>query len=361
MKKMAVAVLVTAVLSGGYFYFQGTSHAAQEKKDARSSRVVSVTTGTVSSMPIAQSLSLTGKLQAEHSVNIAAETSAQIKNIEVKPNQRVQKGTLLIQLNDEKAKAAFDEALAYFNDEQRKLNEFKRLVKRGAITQTEIDAQTTSVNIAQARLKAARAELNDHMIRAPFNGTVGLFDFSQGHRVAEGVELLTFDDLSTMRLDIPVPEQYLSHLIPGMKVIATSQAWPDRVFNGEVQAIDSRVQTDSLNIKVRVVFDNKDNALKPGMLLAADIGFVPQPKAVIPVQAIEYSGTKRFIYLVDDKAKVHRTEVELGARIDNTVVVNKGVEIGDRIVVQGLVNMRDGIKVSDITAKKSDSQHGASS
>lgn len=56
MKKMAVAILVTAVLSGGYFYFQGTSHAAQEKKGARSSRVVSVTTGTVSSMPIAQSL-----------------------------------------------------------------------------------------------------------------------------------------------------------------------------------------------------------------------------------------------------------------------------------------------------------------
>ncbi|WP_318454083.1 efflux RND transporter periplasmic adaptor subunit [Photobacterium leiognathi] len=356
MKKMVVAVVVAAVLSGGYFYFQGTSHAAQESKGARSSRVVSVTTGMVSSVSIAQSLSLTGKLQAEHSVNIAAEASAQITKINVEPNQLVEKGAVLIQLDNEKAKAAYDEALAYFNDEQRKLNEFKRLVKRGAITQTEIDAQTASVNIAQARLKAARAELNDHVIKAPFNGTVGLFDFSQGHRVAEGAELLTFDDLSSMKLDIQVPEQYLSHLAVGMKVTATSQVWPDRLFNGEVQAIDSRVQTDSLNIKVRVVFDNKDNALKPGMLLAADIGFIPRPQAVIPVQAIEYSGTKRFIYLVDDKEKVHRTEVQLGARIDNTVVINKGADIGDRIVVQGLVNMRDGIKVSDITPKQSAQQ-----
>ncbi len=356
MKKMVVAVVVAAVLSGGYFYFQGTSHAAQESKGAGSSRVVSVTTGTVSSVSIAQSLSLTGKLQAEYPVNIAAEASAQITKINVKPNQLVEKGAVLIQLDNEKAKAAYDEALAYFNDEQRKLNEFKRLVKRGAITQTEIDAQTASVNIAQARLKAARAELNDRVIKAPFNGTVGLFDFSQGHREAEGAELLTFDDLSSMKLDIQVPEQYLSHPAVGMKVTATSQAWPDRLFNGEVQAIDSRVQTDSLNIKVRVVFDNKDNALKPGMLLAADIDFIPHPQAVIPVQAIEYSGTKRFIYLVDDKEKVHRTEVQLGARIDNTVVINKGADIGDRIVVQGLVNMRDGIKVSDITPKQSTQQ-----
>ncbi len=352
MKKMVVAVLVTAVLSGSYFYFQGTSHAAQDKSPpAQSARVVSVTTGEVTSLAVAQSLSLVGKLNAEHAVNVAAEVSAKIKTIAVPVNSTVAKGQLLIQLDDDKAVAAYDEALAYRNDEKRKLTEFQRLLVRGAITKTEIDAQAANVSIANARLKAALANLNDHAIRAPFNGTVGLYDFSPGHMVAAGGALFNFDDLSSMRLDIEVPEQYISSLKVGIKVTAKSQAWGGRTFVGKIQAIDSRVQPDSLNIKVRVVFENSDHALKPGMLLATDIDFIPQQQAIIPVQALEYSGTKRYVYIVDPQQKVHRTLVELGERIDNNVVIKKGLKTGERIVVQGLVNMRDGITIKDITVK----------
>ncbi|MEC6882297.1 efflux RND transporter periplasmic adaptor subunit [Photobacterium piscicola] len=350
MKKIAVAVLVTAALSGSYFYFQGTSHAAQDKsQSAQSSRVVSVTTGEVNSLAVAQSLSLVGKLKAEHAVNIAAEVSAKIKTIAVPVNSTVKKGQLLIQLDDDKAVAAYDEALAYRNDEKRKLTEFQRLLSRGAITKTEIDAQAANTSIANARLKAALANLNDHAIRAPFNGTVGLYDFSPGHMVAAGGALFNFDDLSSMRLDIEVPEQYISSLTVGINVTAKSQAWGDRAFIGKIQAIDSRVQPDSLNIKVRVVFKNSDHALKPGMLLATELDFIPQQQAIIPVQALEYSGTKRYVYLVDSQQKVHRTLVELGERIDNNVVIKKGLKTGERIVVQGLVNMRDGITIKDIT------------
>ncbi|MGF1759654.1 efflux RND transporter periplasmic adaptor subunit [Photobacterium sagamiensis] len=359
MKKMVVAGLVAAALSGGGFLsflggsgFQGQSQAAEKQVNPRASRVVAVTTGEVTSHPVAQSLSLIGKLVAQRSVNVAAEVAAKVDSIVVGVNNRVEKGELLVQLDDAKAEAAFDEAQAYLNDEKRKYTEYERLVTRGAITQTELDAQQTSVNIAEARLKAAQAELQDHAIRAPFSGTVGLIDFSSGHMVTVGTELFTLDDLSGMRLDIQVPEQYLSYLTVGMTVNATSQAWKGQTFSGEIKAIDSRVQTDSLNIKVRVMFDNADGKLKPGMLMAANIGFVPQEAAVIPVQALEYSGTKRFVYLVDENGIAQRTEVMLGARIDNEVVIESGIDIGERIVVQGLVNMRDGLQVNDLTANK---------
>jgi membrane fusion protein (multidrug efflux system) len=357
MKKIVVAVLVTAALTGGGFFSiqngvfsQGTAHAAEQKTG--SARVIAVTTGEVSSHPIAQSLSLIGKLEAERSVYIATEVAAKIDDIPVRVNSKVKKGDLLVQLDDAKAEAALDEAQAYLNDERRKYKEFERLVKRGAITQTELDAMQASVNIAEARLKAAKAALSDYAIRAPFDGTVGLIDYSVGHMATVGGELFTLDDLSGMRLDIQVPEQYLSFLSVGMKVNAINQAWAGKTFNGEIQAIDSRVQTDSLNIKVRVLFDNQAGFLKPGMLMAATLGFVPQEAAIIPVQALEYSGTKRFVYLVNDESIATRTEVILGARIDNEVVIESGIEVGDRIVVQGLVNMRDGLKVDDLTAKK---------
>ena len=101
------------------------------------------------------------------------------------------------------------------------------------------------------------------------------------------------------------------------------------------QAIDSRVQPDSLNIKVRVVFKNSDHALKPGMLLATELDFIPQQQAIIPVQALEYSGTKRYVYLVDPQQKVHRTLVEPGERIDNNVVINKGLKTAIVLLYKG--------------------------
>ncbi|MGF1788276.1 efflux RND transporter periplasmic adaptor subunit [Photobacterium swingsii] len=356
MKKVIVAVVVAVALAGGsQFVFNGESQAAEKSsKSMAAQRAVAVTTGIVASEPVAQSLSLVGKLEAQRSVMVATEVAAKVNDIAVGVNSKVKKGDLLLQLDDAKARASYSEAKAYLADEKRKYTEFERLVKRGALTQTELNGQLASVQIADARLDAAKAQLDDHAIRAPFAGTVGLIDFSEGHLVATGTELFSLDDLSKMRLDIQVPEQYLSFLREGMTVNATSQAWLNTAFSGKIVAIDSRVQRDSLNIRVRVNFDNKDNKLKPGMLMAANLDFIPQEAAIIPVQALEYSGSKRFVYVVDDAGIAHRTQVELGARIENEVVIEAGVGIGDRIVVQGLVNIRDGATVNDLTAQQAD-------
>ncbi|WP_249199182.1 efflux RND transporter periplasmic adaptor subunit [Photobacterium sp. GJ3] len=307
-----------------------------------------VATGQVASHEVISSVALVGKLAAQRSVVVASEVAAKVDQIVVSTDRKVKQGQLLVQLDHAKPKAAFDEAKAYYDDEKRKYVEYQRLVKRGALTQTELIAQQASVSIAKARLDAAKAELDDHQIRAPFSGTVGLIDFSQGHTVTVGSELFTLDDLSQMRLDVQVPEKYLSRLAPGMAVQAKSQAWPGEIFSGTIQAIDSRVQSESLNIRVRVLFENVSGKLKPGMLMSAALDFTPQHAAIVPVQALEYSGTKRFVYLVDDAGKAHRTEVVLGERVKNEVVIESGIQVGDRIVVQGLVNMRDGLTVKDV-------------
>lgn len=167
-----------------------------------------------------------------------------------------------------------------------------------------------------------------------------------------GTELLTLDDLSTMQLDLQVPESYLPMLERGMDVTALTAAWGSRVFSGKVVAIDTRVNQETLNLRVRIHFKNEDRRLKPGMLAQARMEFPPIEAPIIPVQALEYSGTKRYVYVVDDNNKAHRTEVFLGARVGNQVVIEKGIEIGQRIVVQGIVNMRDGVSVSEVNANR---------
>ncbi|USD31873.1 MULTISPECIES: efflux RND transporter periplasmic adaptor subunit [Vibrio] len=311
-------------------------------------QTVTVVTEQVQTHQVSQSLSLVGKIEAEQSVVLSSEVTGRVDVIAFKANQEVKKGQLLIQLNDDKAKASVAEAKAYLRDEKRKLKEFERLVKRNAITQTEIDAQKASVEIAQARLDAANANLSDLNITAPFSGTVGFVDFSLGKLVSTGDELVALDDLSVMQLDLQVPERYLSQISKGMKVTATTAAWDGWMFEGQVVGIDSRINEETLNLRVRIHFENPDKKLKPGMLVAADMDFPPVEAPIIPVQALEYSGTKRYVYVVGGDSKAVRTEVFLGARIGNQVVIEKGLDIGQKIVVQGIVNMRDGVAVSEL-------------
>ncbi|KII80193.1 efflux RND transporter periplasmic adaptor subunit [Vibrio renipiscarius] len=336
--KLILTLLTASILSASPAAFA---------RGPQGSQAVTVVTEQVQTHQVSQSLSLVGKLEAAQSVMVSPETTGKVEIIAVKANQEVNKDQLLIQLNDDKARASVKEAQAYLKDEQRKLKEFERLVKRNAITQTEIDAQKTNVEIAQARLDAANANLKDLHISAPFAGTIGFIDFSRGKMVSAGTELLSLDDLSVMQLDLQVPERYLAKIEKGMQVSATTSAWGEQVFQGEVVGIDSRINQETLNLRVRINFQNSELKLKPGMLVSADMDFPAINAPIIPVQALEYSGTKRYVYVIGDDNKATRTQVLLGARVENQVVITDGLTIGDKIVVQGIVNMRDGASVKE--------------
>ncbi|MCE9678060.1 efflux RND transporter periplasmic adaptor subunit [Shewanella sp. AS1] len=350
MKKILIAASISAMFIAASYSAISVAEQAKPKSKplAPIGRVVPVVSGQVTEHQLTEHISLIGKLAANRSVEIAAEVAGKISEIHVDANEAIQAGQVLVILDDAKSRASVSEAQAYLNDEQRKLNEYQKLKNSDAITQSEIEAQKASVDMAKARLQAAQAELAFHQVRAPFAGTAGLVDFSLGKMVSVGSELLTLDDLSSMRLDVPVPEMYLSRLYIGMDVTAKSRAWQDESFTGKVVAIDPRINTDTLNLRVRVNFDNPNNKLMPGMMMSADIGFAPIVEPVIPVQALEYSGTKRFVYVIDDKSVARRTQVTLGARIGDEVLISSGVNVGDKIVVQGLVNMRDGLRVEDL-------------
>ncbi|MGV3001431.1 efflux RND transporter periplasmic adaptor subunit [Vibrio sp. E150_018] len=309
---------------------------------------------------VQQTLTLVAKLSAQESVTIRPEVSGKVEKILVNSNQEVKVNQPLLILDEKKARATLNEARAYYNDEKRKEREFASLVKKNAITQTELDAQRASVDIAKARMDVALAELSYLNINAPFSGTVGFIDFSKGKTVSANEELFTLDNLDNMRLDLQVPEKYLSKISLGMQVNTQSRAWSDQIFPGKVTHINTRVNSATLSVPVRVDIANPNHKLKPGMLMSATLTFPEIHKPIIPVQALEYSGTKRYVYVIEND-KVTRTEIILGARIEDKIVVESGLEVGKKIVTKGLVNMRDGLNVKvveqdSLTMPKSDNQ-----
>ncbi len=311
-------------------------------------RQVNIRTQTVKQSLAEPTLKLVGKLAANRSVIISPEVTGRIVKIAVQSGQSVAKGETLIALDAGKQQAELAEQSASLRDENRKLSDMRKLVARGAVTQSELEGQEATVAQVQARLDAARYELSLRTLQAPFAGTVSLIDLSEGALVNSGDILLHLDELDKLRLDLAVPERYLSLLRPGMAVTATSTAWPDQQFNGTLTTLDSRISNDTQNIKARVMIPNGNGQLRPGMLLNVELALPAQQLTLIPAQSVEYAGEQRFVYRLEADGRVKRVPVVLGETEGETVWVTEGLKVGDRIVVEGLVNLRDGVLVRDL-------------
>ncbi|MFM5734179.1 efflux RND transporter periplasmic adaptor subunit [Aeromonas hydrophila] len=346
MRIWLVLACLSLLISAGWYY----RHSAPAGKPQP--RQVNIRAQTVSQSLAEPSIKLVSKLAANRSVVISPEVTGRIVRIAVRSGQQVKQGDVLIALDAGKQQAELAEQSASVRDESRKLRDMRRLVARGAITTSELEGQEATVAQAQARADAAKYELSLRTLLAPFDGSVSLIDLSEGALVNSGDTLLHLDELAKLRLDLAVPERYLSLLRPGMAVTATSSAWPDQSFRGVLETLDSRVSNDTQNIKARVIIPNPDGQLRPGMLLNVELSLPPQKMTLIPAQSVEYAGEQRFVYRLEPNGKVKRVPVVLGDTHGEEVWVTEGLKVGDRIVVEGLVNLRDGVSVHDLAEVK---------
>ncbi|HDX8645498.1 TPA: efflux RND transporter periplasmic adaptor subunit [Aeromonas dhakensis] len=346
MRTWLVLACLSLLISAGWYY----RHSAPTGKPQP--RQVNIRAQTVSQSLAEPSIKLVSKLAANRSVVISPEVTGRIVKIAVRSGQQVKQGDVLIALDAGKQQAELAEQSASVRDESRKLRDMRRLVARGAITTSELEGQEATVAQAQARADAAKYELSLRTLLAPFDGSVSLIDLSEGALVNSGDTLLHLDELAKLRLDLAVPERYLSLLRPGMAVTATSSAWPDQSFRGVLETLDSRVSNDTQNIKARVIIPNPDGQLRPGMLLNVELSLPPQKMTLIPAQSVEYAGEQRFVYRLEPNGKVKRVPVVLGDTHGEEVWVTEGLKVGDRIVVEGLVNLRDGVSVHDLAEVK---------
>ena len=343
------ALLLLTLIVAGLSYFIVAASGSHPPAAARAPTPVRVIDVQLAQRP--SQLPLVGKLQARQSIVITPEVSGRITALPATAGE-VAAGARLIQLDNAKQQAAFVEAEAFLRNEQRKLRDMQRLARKGVVTQNDLEGQASVVEQALARRDMAAVELSQRRLLAPFAGRVSLFDVSLGALVNPGETLLHLDDLASMRLDLAVPERYFSRLQPGTEVTAVTAAWPERTFPGTLEAIDSRVDADSLNIKVRFQFPNPQRLLRPGMLMQVTLPFASEPLPLIPMQAVEFQGSDRFVYLLGPESRVKRQAVVLGESADSQVSVLSGLKAGDRLVVEGLVALKSGQQVKVISDVK---------
>ena len=304
-----------------------------------------VSTVEVSEQSVAASIELIGTLKANQAVAIAPQVSARVTDVHFVPGEAIKKDQLLLSLDDRIEQATLREAQASLMNAQRVLKNYQTLYQRKAVTQTELEGQQATVAMAEAKVAAAKASVEQLTLRAPFAGVIGLTDVAPGMLLSANSEVAELLDIETLKLDVAVPEKYFSQLVVGEPLLARSDAYREQMFTGELAVISPNVNPDTLNAKVRIVFDNADRLLTPGMLMRVQMTIDNRQLLTIPSQSLLYAGQERYVYVVDEENKVSKRTVKVERNLGELVTIADGLSLGEQVISEGTVKVRPGMTV----------------
>lgn len=286
-----------------------------------------------------------GTARADEQVTLTSPVTDRIVKLNFSDGQYVRKGQIIALLAQGRQTAALAGALALEANAGQQLQRLRTLKERGFVTSASLDAQIAAAAESRAQAQAARADISDRVVRAPFSGFVSLRTISAGAVVNQGTPIATISDLSRIKLDFTVPETLLTTVRPGGVIEARVAAYPGRSFSGRISAVDPVIDPNTRAILVRASIPNLDSALKPGMLLNIVVQGASRMALAVPELAVVSEGDGRFVYVIDREGKAQRRVVEVGVRDDGLVEVKTGIARNDRVIGEGVVKVRPGLKV----------------
>ena len=298
----------------------------------------------VSKGSVLEDVSATGTVKANESVMMRPEIAGRIAKINFRDGDQVCRGQILIELDASLQQAEKEQIQAELN---LAISNFKRnedLANKNFVSPRVKEEAESQVKVAQAKLALAEARFQRALVRAPFNGVLGLRNVSVGEYVKDGADLVTLDDLSRLRIDFKLPERYAAQAKVGMKVmIEPDAALKLRGLAGKVDSIDSVLDTNGRALTLRTRIPNPRGMLKPGMFVKTKLVLSERDGALmIPDETVSAQGRDMIVYKVAE-GKAVRSVVKTGVRQLGKIEIIEGLAEGDTIIQAGLQRInRDG-------------------
>ena len=282
-----------------------------------------------------------GSAQARRSVTLFSSVSDEVTSVNFVPGQSVKLDEVLLELDSGLQDVNMQRAEIELEDAHKNLNRAKNSFKKGAVTEREVDNANTIFRLAGVSLLEAKKNKEDRLVRAPFDGIVGLTDVEAGDRITPQTEITTLDDRTRLFVNFVAPELAVSYLME--KPMVQLQPWTDRLtlLPAKVAEIDSRVSLQDRTIRARALLDNLNDQYRPGMSFRVTLEVRGELYIAIPEAALSWGANGAFVWLAENE-KAKRVDVQIEQRLRGRILVSGSLSDGETLIVEGIQGLRDG-------------------
>ena len=310
-----------------------------------------------------------GTVVALNQTELRAQVTGYVTGIYFKDGDKVRKGQRLYSIDQQLYNANYQQSIAALQVQETNLlkaqkdaDRYHELDKKDAIARQQVDyadaaleAARKQVDAAKANVNAVRANVNFATIIAPFNGTIGISQVRTGTSVVAGQTILnTISTDNPIGVDFAVDQKEVYRFTQlqqkqkandsTFSIGFSNEVYP---YHGSISFIDRAVDPQTGTIKTRLVFPNDKNMLKAGMSTTVRVlNNAAQKSVVIPYKAITEQLGEFFVYVVGDSNKVSQRKLTLGKQIGTNIIVTDGLKEGEKVVVQGVQNLREGAVIT---------------
>ena len=348
-KRYALIIFLSLLLFGGLFgwkFFQ--INEAIKNIQVPPPTVVAATT--VQHDEWQSYLSGVGSLVAVAGVDVNSEVAGKVKALHFESGQSVQRGQLLVELDSSTDVAELKGLEASQKLEQVKFARSQQLITRNFISKSDYDLNKATLDEAKAAVAAKKSMIEKKRIVAPFTGFVGIRKVNVGQYLAPGDGIVPLQQLQPIYADFTLPEQHLASLNVDQALTLTVQAYPDKIFNGRIAAINSGIDVATRSVKIRATLDNAERLLRPGMFVDVQV-ILNETKSVLtlPDTAISYNPYGDSVFVIESGKQgltVQLKQIITGETRVGRVEIVKGLQGNERVVSAGQVKLRNGMPVT---------------
>jgi membrane fusion protein (multidrug efflux system) len=386
MKKpyLLVAVVGLVVAGGGAWWFQNKPSAAPTEAVAGAAptsapnltagaapgaggpvKPTAVEVAQVDKAKLVDETQSVGSLRSFQGVVLRPEVGGRVSQILFKDGQRVKKGQVLVQFDDQLPEAQLMQSKAELSIAQANHTRNQELVSQNFISKRSLDESDAALQVALAKLSLAQATLQRLKVVAPFDGVAGLRQINVGDYLKDGADMVNIEDIDAVLLDFRLSENFQARIKPGQKAQVSFDALPGKKFTAVVQAIDPLIDANGRSVGVRGCIDNRQQQLRPGMFARVSAVFGERIDAlVIPEEAIVPQGGRTFVVKVSpgankDEIVSERMTVKIGLRQPGKVEILDGLSFGDTVVVAGQQRLqKDGTLLRIVEPSKAQAPGG---
>jgi len=341
-RAVAAILFVAALVVAGWLTMRPAPKTAPtgDRKGLQGALAVRVVE--VRAEPFAPTITATGTLLANESVELVSELTRRLVRIHAEEGTQVAKGQILFELDDDDLLARRGRLRSQKGLASRTLDRDDDLVATGILSTEALDQSKTRVEDASAQATENEVALSKTRIRAPFAGTLGIRRVSEGAWVGPNVPLASLYDTTRLKLDFRVPERWASAIATGERFSFRVAGSPG-THEGEIVVIEPAIETSTRSLLVRGIVE-KPAGLRPGQFATITIESRAMEAMFVPTFAVVPSERGHKVFVEKDGI-AHEVIVQLGQRTPERVEILSGLEVGDRVIVTNLLRVRDGVEV----------------